>query len=343
MRGKRIIKKYWILFLVFLTLNIFFISILTNIFEIEKKYKVSNSLLSDKSKGLMMMSGVKISNKEYLKILEGNKFVIEGDIQGKREDKDTIVKGIFYNYEINKTYPLEEGRMFSLEEMNNGEKVALIGKELKDREKDGFVYINNEKYKIIGILDESLSNTIYINFNGLEYPLNMINISIDEVDGNTSSMVIESVEKLKETKNIESMIKDVYGNGNSLNAAISENSVHIILGVLISICLIGTVINISSYWIEKEKGIIGVKCLVGGNKENIIRGTWFEYEGVIFTSLLIGVIIYSFFNRIYEMDYIVKAIGVLSIINVFTSTIAIVPSIIKIKKLNINSIIKENI
>ncbi|MGL4914030.1 MAG: hypothetical protein ACRC3Y_16535, partial [Romboutsia sp.] len=68
-----------------------------------------------------------------------------------------------------------------------------------------------------------------------------------------------------------------------------------------------------------------------------------EYEGVIFTSLLVGIIIYSAINGAGEIKHLIKAIGVLMVINIFTSSVAIVPSIIKIKKLNINSIIKENI
>ncbi len=327
----------------------FFIWVIINVLELEEQLKTQHSLISDEAKSMLFMTGEYTSKNDLIDLLKDKKVLLEGTIIPSSGQKSTEIKGVYYNYPIEKQYPLMEGRMFTLEEIENKKKVALVGYNLKNQIKDNIINIQGEAYKVVGLLGDKkgsgLKDSIYINLNSKDFSLNLMFLTLDSPEEKASDVALYISNSLKEGKNTFVQISEPYGMQDPLKQAIGNNKLHVIIALLVSICLVSTVINISSYWIDKEKSIIGIKSLVGGTKRSISAKFWLEYEGTIGLSLISSYLITMLLN--YEDGsgkvFLLKGLGLLAAINIIVSTLAILPPIIKLNRLNVNSIIKENI
>lgn len=338
----RYIKKYSVLFITFFIINIFFIWILSNILSLEKNLKAKNSLLSENAKTIYFQGFDSLDKNNILKLFNDKKIILESILSYSDSKETPEIKGVYYNYDIDKNYPLKEGRMFSVNEILNKEKVAIVSNDIKNNITDGNINVQGEKYKVLGVFDkdDKIKNTIYINLDSKEVNLISRAITLDFKDGDISKL-IEDIKNEANKSNVEVLISDPYGLNDPLEEALGENKIHIILGVLSSICLISTVINISTYWIDKEKAIIGIKSLVGGTKLDLIVRFYIEYILVILITIVISLITWTFVFREPIKD--IWIIGTLIILNILVSTIAFITPLFKLCRLNINSIIKENI
>lgn len=345
---KRLAKKYWVLFGTFFLINIFFIWIVINILNVEEKLKTQQSLISNDAK-TMFFQGGDVQKDELIDLLKDKKVILEGNIMVNSNEEKTEIKGIYYNYDIEKKYPLIEGRMFTAQEIKEKRKVALVGYNLKDEIKNNTIKIQNEDYEVVGILGEKNSNalkdSIFINLNAQDFSLNMKAITIDVANEKASDSVADISKTLNESKKVEILITEPFGKDEPLKQAIGDNKIHLIMALLVSICLISTVINISIYWIDNERPIIGIKSLVGGTKRMMTVKFWIEYEATIALSLIGSYIVWLVCNSGNEVNgtLVFKSLGLLTAINIIVSTLAIIPPVINLNKLNINSIIKENI
>lgn len=344
---KKLIKKYWVLFSTFILINVFFISVIINILSFEQDIKTKNSLISKDAKIILFETAEDIKINNLINTLKDKNVVLEGKVLINNDYKATEIIGVYYNYNIDKTYPLTEGRMFTLEEIKRGERVALVGYKLKDNIQDQKVKIQNQEYKVVGILGnkstKGLGDSIYINMNSQDFNLNRKSITIDVLDGSTAYTAKKIYEQLNERNKVIMEISEPIVE--PLNEAISSNSIYLIMGLLASMSLISTVINISSYWIEKEKVIIGIKSLVGESKSSIFLNLFIEYEFVIIASIIIAYLIFGICGGLNSINLLIalKSLLIITLINVIVSITSIIPSVIKISKMNINSIIKENI
>lgn len=72
---------------------------------------------------------------------------------------------------------------------------------------------------------------------------------------------------------------------------------------------------------------------------------WIEYQATISLSLVSAFTVCLAYNSSGGIKgvLVLKSLGLLTVINIIVSTLAIIPPIINLNKLNINSIIKENI
>lgn len=350
-RFKRLVKKYWILFSTFILINIFFISVIINILNFEQDIKTRNSLISKEAKTILFQTPDDIKISELINILNDSKVILEGNVMMNTYEVGTEIIGVYYNYNIDKTYPLTEGRMFTLEEIEGKEKVALVGYNLKDKIQNQMIKIENQEYKVVGILDNKSSNglgdNIYINMNSQDFNLNRKSITIDAIDGNTTYYTKKIYEQLNKELDDTNKIFMEIGEPivKPLEEAISSNRIYLMMGALACISLIFTVINISSYWIEKEKIIIGIKSLVGGSKVAIFINLFMEYQCVIIASIVTSYLIFGIYSDLSSVNFIIvlKSIIIITLVDMIVSIISIIPSIIKINKMNINSIIKESI
>lgn len=341
---KRNIKSYWILFAVFFLINIFFIWIISNVVDIEEKLKMEQSLFTDKAKVLLFQGGQDSNKDDLLSFFKDKDVVIEGIIMKNNDENNTDVKGLYYNYEIHKSYPLSEGRMFTVDEIQNKKKVALVGYSLKDKIENNIIKINNEDYEVVGIVGDinntQLKDSIYINFNSQQFNLDTQAITLDINGEETANVALEISKKLNEEKNINTIISDSVKKVGPLRQAIGENQLHLVMGLLAAISLVSTVINLTLYKIDKEKYIFGIKGLLGRTKMSMSISFWIEYEFTIMLSSINAYVFSAIFNNGILS---IKILGILMLINIIVSTIAIVLPMINLNRLNINSIIKENI
>lgn len=346
---KKLIKKYLVLFCTFFIINVFFIWIVTNISGMEEQLKMNNSLLSSNAKNILFNGVNNVDKNDLLNLLKDKKVILENLITPADTKDDVEVKGVYYNYNIDKKYPLIEGRMFTKEELIGKEKVALVGYNLKDKIRNNTITIQNEDYEVVGIVGNkrtgSLKNSIFINLNSIELNLIYKAVNLDVVNENVGEVINHMAKTFKDSKNIELYISEPYGMEDPLKDSINTNSLPLILGVLVSICLISTVINLGSYWIDREKSIIGIKSLVGGTKLSLLIRFWMEYFTTIFLSLMSSSllwIIISYFTNINNMINF-KLFALLLFVNIIVSTLAFIIPMINLMRLDINSIIKENI
>jgi len=346
---KRLVKKYSVLFCTFFLINIFFIWIVINILNVEEELKTQQSLISSEAKVMFFEGTNTIKKDELIDLLKNKQVILEGNIMTNSNEEKTEIKGVYYNYDIEKKYPLIEGRMFTLEEINEKKKVALVGYNLKDEIKNNTIKIQNEDYEVVGILGEKNSNalkdSIFINLNSQDFILNMKAITMDVANEKTSDIAMDISKTLNESKKVEIYITEPTGKDDPLKQVLGDNQRNLIMALLVSICLISTVINISIYWIDKEKPIIGIRSLVGGTKKMMTVKFWIEYESTIAISLISSYILWLVCNTGNEINgtLVLKSLGLLTLINIIVSTLAIILPIINLNKLNINSIIKENI
>ena len=190
------------------------------------------------------------------------------------------------------------------------------------------------------INNTQLKDSIYINFNSQQFNLNSKAITLDINGEETTNVALDISKKLSEEKNINIIISDSVKKVGPLTQAIGENKVHLVMALLATISLISTVINLTLYKIDKEKYIFGIKGLLGRTKMSMNISFWIEYE---FTIILSSIISYIF-SAIYNNGILsIKILGILMLINIIVSTIAIVLPMINLNRLNINTIIKENI
>jgi hypothetical protein len=338
-----------VLFCTFFLINIFFIWIVINILNVEEKLKTQQSLISNDAKVMFFQGNEDVRKDQLIDLLKNKKVILEGNVMTNSNGEKTEIKGIYYNYDIDKKYPLREGRMFTIEEIMQKKKVALVGYNLKDEIKNNTIKIQNEDYEVVGILGEKNSNalkdSIFINLNAQDFSLNRKAITIDVANEKASDLVMDISKTLNESKKVDINISEPFGKADPLKQALGDNKMNLIMALLVSICLISTVINISSYWIDKEKPIIGIKSLVGGTKKMMTVKFWIEYESVIALSLISSYIVWLACNTGNGVNgtLVLKSLGLLTLINIIVSTVAIIPPVINLNKLNINSIIKENI
>lgn len=341
---KRLIKKYCLIFFTFFLINIFFIWIVTNILGMEEALKTQQSLISSEAKTMFFQGRENIEKDELIDLLKNKKVILEGIVTLNSDENNTEIRGIYYNYDIKKKYPLIEGRMFTLEEIKEKKKVALVGYNLKDEIKNNSIKIQNEDYEVVGILGDkkssALKDSIYINLNSRDFSLNMKAITMDVADEKAADTARDISNTLNKNKKVDIIITEPVGKTDPLGQAIGDNKIHIIMGLLVSICLVSTVINISAYWIDKEKSIIGIKSLVGGTKRMLAIRFWIEYQAAILLSLIVAYMVC--WNKVNNLLGL-RSLELLMLANIIVSTVAIIPSIIRLNKLNINSIIRENI
>ncbi|WP_040214587.1 ABC transporter permease [Clostridium polynesiense] len=229
---KRMIKKYWVLFCTFFVINIFFIGVIVNVLNVEEQLKTQQSLISEDAKTMFFQRADGINKDELIDLLKDKRVILEGIITLNNDEEMTEIKGTYYNYEIEKKYPLMEGRMFTAEEIKSKKKAALVGYNLKDRIINNTIKIQGEAYEVVGILGDKKSNvlrdSIYINLNSMDFTLSMKAITVDTLDEKASDAAMNISQSFNKSKRAEVYISEPYGKHNPLKEAIGDNKLHLI-------------------------------------------------------------------------------------------------------------------
>ena len=353
-KTKKFIKKYWVLFLTFFIINIFIMIISLNIFSLEAQLKVTNSLFTENAK-MIVFNNIKDRDfEDLLEVTKGEQIVVEATLFQNNEKIKNPVSGLYYNYPLEKTYPIVEGRMFTIDEIKNKEKVSLVGYDLISEISDkNEIILDDEKYKVVGVIgaknSSTLNDKIYINLSSVDFSLNNELITVDAKSSDTIEITDKIYFALSKDQEYPSIsIEEPNSITDPLDAAMGDNRIYIYITIFLIICLVATIINISYFWVENEKRIIGIKRLIGGTNKKLSISFYFEYQIVILLTLILAVIVFSILNKmnlfqLFDFNYniLFKSIVIMELINITISTIAIIPSLIKLNSMDINTIIKE--
>jgi len=256
-----------------------------------------------------------------------------------------------------------EGRYFNSQEMNNGKRVAVVGKKRKEDifEKDGKKYIKlqNIVYEVVGFIGLKGEKSTWDH----EIILPFLSAPIEIVESNLSGndMVMYNNENVidENIKIIQKEYKKMYGKEAKVNEygeAIIESEVEKVVvnpNVIFFIALIGYgialvyAINIVSFWIEKRKKEMCIRKAFGYSNRDILKMIFSEMFLNSLLATLIGLFIqlisYKIVGDNVKYDFNIYPINVL--VSCFTIIITgILTSIwpmIKIMKFQVVDGIKE--
>lgn len=203
-------------------------------------------------------------------------------------------------------YPVSEGRYYTAEEIKNGEKLVLIGCNLKDcvYKENGSEYIDieGEKYQVIGVvgflnqrslwdnrlfmpataLPQNIKDRISCHINYILYSQNNDYSLCEEV-------ILSSLHKRDETAtmqyigeiNTENVISDFL-------EFLDEIVIIAAIGYIIAIIF---AINITIFWMQSRNREMAIRKALGYKNKDIIKMLIQEMTGLILLSLIFAVIL----------------------------------------------------
>lgn len=349
------IKKNIIMILVFIIISFFGITITYNIALMIECKNESSSLFSDKSVYIDISENESVNFMDLKNALIDDQFIIEYSID-KSIFEDKYVNVLYYNKAIVKTFPIEEGRMFSVNDFLNMKKYALIGRDLSNEYKVGDkIKINESNYVVIGILGgntPALDNKIYITYSDdvaiNEYPSNLI---VESLEGNNTRKLARDLQSEIERKIDDGVYVSISDNPykrNSISEVFGQFEQIIIIAICICLLLIITVINVSIYNIDATRKEFGVKKLIGYTNLMLVKSYIGNYLSLCFISSFFVSIIYIFFKKFFWLNgatisyflyfkIVIFVLASMCIIGLLTCG----PMINKILKIEIAEIIRE--
>jgi len=261
--------------------------------------------------------------------------------EGYKSNPNITVWGTDENYIHTSGYELSEGRNFSLDEINYGRNVVIIGKELKDKifpniSPIGKVVIGgNRKFKVIGVLKEKGSA---MSFSGdrivlipityarqffsrtnQTYTISVMTNQIQEID----SAIGEAIAQFRNVRKLKPKEDDDFSIVKSDNLAnlLIENIRYVtIAATLIGvITLIGAAIglmNIMLVSVTERTKEIGTRKAMGAT-QNLIRDQFLTEAIVVcqiggFTGIILGVFIGNLTAKFIGGVFIVPWLWIIS-------------------------------
>lgn len=357
----RIIKKNWIMAIVFIIISIFSFQIVTPIIDLTITNKEGNRIFTDKVENFWIeKKEVSQFEKKVIEALMNiDEVIIRNSLPYSDEGFETY--GIYFNSSINREYKMKEGRFFSKEDFVENKNYAVVGENVyaKLKSKETIVY-NGVEFKILGVIDSSdskkvMDDKLLINLSYLISADSLeglqLGYSIDSINGSVEDKVEVALnDQFKEYGKVSYHIFSDNENGSALMKSLDTYKFFLILLLIVIIILIISVINITSLWIDNDRIELGVRKLLGGTNKKIILKIFIRYESTGILATIIGFIITK---TIDTYNFIPIELGQVSIISNYFSLgvvislifiIGVIVSIyssMKILKLDINGIIKE--
>ncbi|WP_434748299.1 ABC transporter permease [Paenibacillus amylolyticus] len=213
---------------------------------------------------------------------------------------------IFWDEDPVQPYPLQEGNYITSQDIEEGQKVALLGKRLQSLSymKDGqrFVQLDHEEYKVIGILGiegknvDSLDGQIMIPATSWSNRLKKMIVENKLVEVklfNASSNTIADGNKIKlNSRNVSgTSVKVLQHQIDDSGTATIKIDIEVYLAVIIYVLSLINCINITSFWINERRYEIGIKKAFGYTNFDVIFSILFEMCTITFFSVIIGYIV----------------------------------------------------
>ncbi len=213
-------------------------------------------------------------------------------------------------------YPLAEGRYYTVEEIERGEKVVLIGRNYEKHIyiENGIEYIDieNERYEVLGIVGTRGHTSLWDA--RLFMPCTALPEKIQkqcENNGGLGFIVYSNTEESlqQDVEIIQSNTKQLYTDGEVSYAGEIESKIGIgavASDVIVAVAILGYMatmvyaVNIMVFWIEKRKKEIAVRKAVGYKDRHIIKLLLAEMIGVSGISFVLALLCQSVLKKFMD-------------------------------------------
>lgn len=278
------------------------------------------------------------------------------------DDRKVVISDNFKDT-WNITYPILSGRFYTAEEIKNGEKVVLLGKNIAEEYLNNDTYkisIDNEDYKVIGIVgysnrtstfDENifmpLTSLSQMTLNGFESIFSRQIFLSGKYDFPANEMynLEKNLKKINDTislNSIEKIQKDISGVSDGITVYSGEV-------VVIGICIVFAILNmilINYFWIKDRRFEIGVRKAFGLKDRHIGMLLICEFLSVvIIASILamisqIGLSIFLKSSEAYSLEFSIYNFFIIIAFNILVSILVSALPIIKAIKISPIEIVK---
>ncbi|NRT92133.1 ABC transporter permease [Clostridium beijerinckii] len=210
-----------------------------------------------------------------------------------------------YNYkDLDKIFPLKEGRFFTKEESISNKKIALVGSNLADliymKNDKKYIKIEGEEFEVVGLIGRktlsywglrifipvnSLPNDIYnsdYESIGLYYPKDMLKQKnyFYDLKSNSSDKNIESI-KVNELSEEEGIASRVFSNNKPIYISLLFSILLAVISILI----------FSTFWADSLKKNIAIKKILGADNLYIFKQLIYQMLILItFSSIIAGIL-----------------------------------------------------
>lgn len=304
MKIKRFLKRNW-----FIVLSYYFITILIMLAvgyqnDSEIKNISKYGITASNARVYKIDSEGKLKNRDILNFLKiNNSYKVQITI-----NQNNGIFAVASNENIN--IPMLEGDINQLFKSNDN--ICVIGKNVSFYyEEDGIRYIDidNEKYKVVGIMGEKYDNFVYLN---LSSP-NLLDkkvfsswcIDVQDEGDNFDKDLMSEISKKEQSCIINKKIVD------NQNDIFSQKSIYILIFIFVIITLISN----SYFWIRKIEKEFAVRIMLGAYNIKIY-GCLFLYQMEICIASVLLFISTYYISNILSMDMYCEFIYV-GMINIF--------------------------
>ena len=306
---------------------------------------------------------------QMLNQLNSNEGAIVNDILVHLDGNDNVngyspVSAEYFKNDGGWHYPIANGRNYTKDEIQQGKKVALVGKSFEDNLKSEngkqYLSIEGEKYEVIGRvgLGNQISlwdNRIFIpatalppktleNYNTSGVIRMILYSNVGQVDTTIDRMLETGKRGMKDLAyenngplGVDDVVQDIVNNADNIFFLA-------ILGYLVTLIYS---INIVQFWITKRRYEIGVRKAFGYTNGNIVAILMEEMLGILGIAFL-GAMLVQFLLRItvgslmgYTLELYFENLLVGLIVVVITTIFVALCSIRKVLKISPAVVLKE--
>lgn len=346
------IKKMKSLIIIYFIINLFLVITLTGIFNLYESYKALFLELSPKSETIDIHVLGKMDYKKIMQSFESEDGIIVKYILSIGEfNEGKSCYGIYYNDKVFNEPPTFDGDYISKEDIKKNLNYAVIGKNMRKftylRNNELYLKINGVEFKVKGFLgykdkessydDIAVINLRYLFYN-VDNNLDLVNptYEIDNVlKDNDNSFENISKELHSNFKNIKVKTLNKNKSNNLMSMAISMSKRNVNVFFLILISLIINITNISIFYVNAHKRLIGVQKAYGATNLKIFKKFLISYECAALISFILAMVVGQVLAiklniRIYNVDSYIK---LMILTFVFSSLIGIISSIVSIRSI----------
>ncbi|WP_315110204.1 ABC transporter permease [Clostridium intestinale] len=255
---------------------------------------------------------------DMLKIINEQSINTQVSIDGienihKVNNKISKIQNIsFVNFQINPEWMPEVlfGRNFTVEDLENNSKVAVIGEGVyRDEYSDinnAYIEINNERYKIIGVVGDYRTSATYIST--IFLPLNEIKANILNISNVKVTFFKNNEKPQNELEEVQNKLneKHIENFEDNTPQIMDEDYIGRYVMLIIASIIISffNIILFYNYIINKNKKIISINLVLGSNYILTSIISFIEYSIISLIATCFGMIVcYTITNVFKDVIY----------------------------------------
>lgn len=314
------LKKYNNLMFIMMIFSLIIFTFSIYISIISAKYKNENEingLLNNETKYFKFDTSKSITSNNILDVLKEYKnanIYMEYSSVSKVLENDTLFgKAVYYNYKINNKFPILKGRNFTLNDIESSDKLVLVGKNLTNQiieeNNEQYFNIDNENYKVIGILGDKEKETGYDNT--FIVNLQAINCFTDyrkkwkiNVDNTRyENEILSRYERMAENSQVK--FDFIQSNSEKVDIFKIIKNYPEFMNMFIMIVVFGMVnlIIVVYYWMNKSIKEIGIRKAYGATDIEVAFYILKRYQFSVIVSIFVGISLHLIFKTILQLMF----------------------------------------